>query len=167
MATHRTAAAGVILAVLLAIVAGCDNDSSKPKQPKVDNTTPNKPALPSMDQIKAEAAKGIEKGQAAAASAAEKVKENAPAVIEQAKNTTASAVEMAKTQGSELMTKLDTAVKENKLDQAQTYVDALDKIKTNLPEELRTRYEQLKASFQAAKAKVTNTPPPPPPELNK
>jgi hypothetical protein len=164
MTAHRTAAG--ILVVLLSIVAGCDNDSSKPKQPKVD-TTPNKPALPSMDQIKADAAKGIEKGQAAAASAAEKVRENAPAAIEQAKNTTATAVDMAKSQGSDLMTKLDSAIKENKLDQAQTYVDALDKIKTNLPDDLRTKYDQLKTSFQTAKAKLTNTPPPVPPELNK
>jgi hypothetical protein len=165
--THPRIATFFLLAASFALVtAGCDNDSSKPKQPKVA-TPSNTPTLPSMDQIKADAAKGIEKGQAAAASAAEKVKENAPAVVEQAKLTTANAADVVKTQGSELMTKLDTAIKENKLDQAQTYVDALDKLKTNLPEDLKTKYEQLKTSFQAAKAKVTNTPPPPPPELNK
>jgi hypothetical protein len=171
-------AATAVLAA--ALMFGCDNDTSKPKEPKVDTTTPNKPALPSVDQIKADAAKGIEAGKAAAASAAEKVKAATPGVIEQAKETTASAVdatktntaaatEMAKAQGSELMAKLDAAIKENKLDQGQTYVDALERIKTNLPEELRTRYEQLKTSFQAAKAKVTGTTTPPatPAELNK
>jgi hypothetical protein len=156
-----------LLATSFALVTtGCDNDSSKPKPAKVEAPS-NTPSLPSMDQIKADAAKGIEKGQAAAAGAAEKVKENAPAVVEQAKVTTANAADVVKTQGSELMTKLDTAIKENKLDQAQTYVDALDKIKTNLPDDLRTKYDQLKTSFQTAKAKVTNTPPPVPPELNK
>jgi deoxyribodipyrimidine photolyase len=156
-----------LLAASFAVVnAGCDNDSSKPKQPKVD-TTPAKPALPSVDQIKADAAKAIEKGQAATANAAEKVKEAAPAVVEQTKVTTVTAADAVKAQGSELMSKLDAAIKENKLDQAQTYVDALDKIKTDLPAELNTKYEQLKTSFVAAKAKVTNTPPPPPPELNK
>jgi hypothetical protein len=170
---HR-AVATVLLGISIAILAGCD-DSNKPKEPKVNATpAPSKPALPSVDQIKADAAKGIEAGKAATATAAEKVKETAPAVIDQAKTTTgnavdstktaaASAAEMAKAQGTEWMTKLDTAIKENKLDQAQTYVNALDNIKTNLPEELKTKFEQLKTAFQAAKAKATATPP----ELNK
>lgn len=143
------------------IAAGCD-DPNKPKEPKV-NPGPSTPTLPTAEQIKAEAAKGIEAGKVAAADAAAKVKAATPEVIDQAKTTTATVTEAAKTQGSEMMAKLDSAIKENKLDQAQTYLDGLEKIKANLPEDLKSKYESMKTSFAAAKAKAAGALP----QLNK
>ena len=136
------------------VVAGCD-DTNKPKEPKVD-TTPATPSVPSAEQLKADAARAAEAAKVAAQDAAARAKAAAPEVLDKAKETTVAAAEMAKTQGAELMSKLDSAIKENKLDQAQTYVDGLEKIKAHLPEELKTQYERMKTSFAAAKAKAAD-----------
>ncbi|HEY7115882.1 MAG TPA: hypothetical protein VH475_04820 [Tepidisphaeraceae bacterium] len=166
----------LVLGGAMVFALGCDR---KPSEPKVDN----KPANPVVQDMKAAAEKAAEATKKAAEKAveatktagadvakaasdaaktakgvpaptADAVKSDAAKAADAAKTKAADAAADMKTQGQQLLDKLDTAVKQNKLDQAQTYVDAIEKIKANLPDEVKAKYEQVKTSFQAAKERV-------------
>jgi hypothetical protein len=171
MTATATAAARVaktLSAIVLAaaLVAGCDD---KKPTPKVEA---DKPAMPSMDAMKEKAAAAADATKDAAAKAMEKTKDAGAKVAEGTKDMTASAVDKTKTatadapakvadatatgnaMAADWVAKLEDAIKANKLDEAKTYMDKLESVKANLPENLRQRYEGLKVSYEAAKAKV-------------
>jgi hypothetical protein len=154
---------GLVVVGAMALV-GCDK---QPDPPKVGT---NKPAVPTVEDIKAGAAKAAEKTKEVATDAAHAAKQagantadaisnsvNDAKSSEAARNaqaTAADTMDKVKAQGSDLLAKLDAAIKENRLTDAQTYVDAFERIKANVPDELKTRYESLKASLKAAKDKA-------------
>jgi hypothetical protein len=121
-----------VLAGALLAVAGCDD--KKPDQPKVDAT----PKAPTAGDMKA----GMDK--AAASSAGDTVKAS-PA---------GDAAAAAKTQAGEWMAKLEQAIKDNKLDEAKTYMDKLQSMRASLPAEWQTKLDSLKTLYEGAKAKA-------------
>jgi hypothetical protein len=143
---------------------GCDRNPT----PKATTGTPVPP--PSSQEVARMAAEGVAKAKAAAGVAADKVTtagaNTADAVSnavndakssDAAKNaqaTAGDAMEKAKAQGNDLLAKLDAAIKSNKLDEGQTYVDQFEKIKDAVPAEVKAKYESLKAQFATARAKA-------------
>lgn len=123
------------LALAAAFIVGCKEEPAP--APKVDNT----PKLPSVDDVK-------------------KAADNATKTATDAtKNATATATDAAKTaadeakkNASDWMSKLEAAIKDKKLDDAKTYVDKLQAIRDQLPAELKSKFDSLKAAFDAAKA---------------
>jgi ElaB/YqjD/DUF883 family membrane-anchored ribosome-binding protein len=126
-----------------------------------------KEATPAVvDKAKETTANAVDATKNAAANAGDALKGAAAKAPDAAKNAAAHATDAtatARAQGTELLAKLRTAIQENKLTDAQTYVDGLERIKANLPPELKTQYEGLKASFDAMKAKAAGAVP----QLNK
>lgn len=110
-----------------ALVIGCDE---KPKEPKVDTNTNKLPAV--VDDIKTKADNAAKNASAGAS----------------------DALAAAKDQGTALVNKMKAAIENNRLDEAQTYVDAVEKIKTNLPEDIKAQYEKLKTRLSELKAKA-------------
>jgi hypothetical protein len=154
--------ASLVVGCALVVAAGCDR---QPSQPKATTNTPVPPPP---------ASEAIEKAKEAAAKAGQKISDT----VTDAKNsdaaksaqaTASDAMAKTKEQGAELLGKLDAAIKANRLDEAQTYVDAFDKIKANVPDDLKARYESLKTQLKAAKDKATTPQPAPatPAEPNK
>jgi hypothetical protein len=138
-------------------VAGCDR---QPSQPKATTNTPTPP--PTAEDMAATRDKAI----AAAKAATQKTAGAVSDAVTDVKNSDAMA--KVKEQGAELLGKIDASIKANRLDEAQTYVDAFDKMKANVPDDLKARFETLKTQLSAAKAKATTPPPAPTPaEPNK
>jgi hypothetical protein len=150
-----------------ALLAGCDD--KKVDQPKVDNT----PRMPNANDMKAGMDKAADQAKTAAAdqaktAAADAGKTTADAArsatdaaktatgnaVEATKSATSDAAAAVKTQANDWMAKLEDAIKSNKLDDAQTYVDKLDAVKASLPAEWQAKLDSLKATFSAAKAKA-------------
>jgi len=168
---------GVVLgASLLVGVAvtgtGCDRND----MPKANTNKPVPP--PTAQDVAQRAAEAEAKARAAAGApprdAAASAKDAAANTAANAKDAVSNAVNDAKASdaaqsakataddvmakvkadGQTLLDKLDNAIKSNKLDEGQTYVDAFDKIKDKVPAELKAKYDTLKAQFAAAKAKA-------------
>lgn len=125
------------LALAAALIAGCKEEPAP--APKVDNT----PKVPSVDDVK---------------KAADNAAKNA---TDATKNATATATDAAKTAADEAkknasgwMTKLEAAIKDNKLDDAKTYLDKLNAIKAQLPADLQSKLDAATKAFDAAKAKA-------------
>ena len=162
----QLALAGAMLAV-----AGCDD--KKPDQPKVD-ATPKTPAVSDMktgmdkaaDQTKNAAADAGKSATDAAKSAADATKAaagNAADATKAAAGNAADAVKAspagdaaaaAKTRAGEWMAKLEDAIKNNKLDEASTYMDKLQSMRASLPAEWQTKLDSLKTLYEGAKAKA-------------
>jgi hypothetical protein len=149
---------GCALGVVVGAAApGCDR---QPSQPKATTNQPSAP--PTAEDVATMRDKAISAGKAATQKTAGAVSDAAADV----KNSETMA--KVKEQGAELLGKLDAAIKANRLDEAQTYVDAFDKLKANVPDDLKARYESLKTQLSAAKAKATTPQPAPTPaEPNK
>jgi hypothetical protein len=164
----------LVLAGAMLAVAGCDD--KKPDQPKVD-TTPKTPAVSdtkagmdkAADQAKTAAANTADATKAAAASTADATKaaaaNTADATKAAAANTTdaskaaastaGDATAAAKTQATDWMAKLEEAIKNNKLDEAKTYLDKLEAMRASLPAEWQTKLDSLKIAYDAkAKAAI-------------
>ena len=160
---------GVVLgASLLVGVAvtgtGCDRND----MPKANTNKPVPP--PTAQDVAQRAAEAEAKARAAAGVAVDKTKEaganaadavakaandaKASDAAQSAKATADDVMAKVKADGQSMLDKLDTAIKSNKLDEGQTYVDAFDKIKDKVPAELKAKYDTLKAQFAAAKAKA-------------
>ena len=150
-----------VLPLLLAgaLLAGCDD--KKVDQPKVDNT----PRMPNVNDVKAGMDKAADQAKTAAADAGKATADAARSATDAAKTATGNAVDATKSatsdaaaavksQANDWMAKLEDAIKSNKLDDAQTYVDKLDAVKASLPAEWQTKLDSLKATFSAAKAKA-------------
>ena len=142
-----------------ALLAGCDD--KKVDQPKVDNT----PKMPGVNDIKAGMDKAADQAKTAATDAGKATADAARSATDAAKTATGSAVDATKSatsdaaaaiknQASDWMAKLEDAIKSNKLDEGQTYLDKLDSVKASLPAEWQTKLDSLKATFSAAKAKA-------------
>jgi hypothetical protein len=131
-----------------ALLAGCDD--KKVDQPKVDNT----PKMPNVNDIKAGVDKAADQAKTAAADASKATADAAKTAADSAKTATTDAAAAVQTQASDWMAKLEDAIKSNKLDEGQTYVDKLDSVKASLPAEWQTKLDSLKATFNAAKAKA-------------
>ena len=167
-----TAAKRFFLPLVLAgaLLAGCDD--KKAEQPKVDST----PKTPAMTDTKTDMKNTMDKtadmtktaagdmtksaGQmtkTAADKTADATKTAAANTADAAKTAaanTSDAAMAAKTQASDWMAKLEQAIKDNKLDEAQTYLDKLQAAKASLPAEWQTKLDGLKTAFDAAKAKA-------------
>jgi hypothetical protein len=159
-ATHGSF--GIVLATAVAaaaVTAGCDRQPN----PKAGGGKPP----PNYNQMMEQGREAARDAAAKAAQAATRGAPTTPPSNADLKTLEAvTAEQMAadvKARGADLLGKLETAIKANKLDDAQTYVDAFDKIKDNVPPELKTRYESLKAQFQAARPKATTPQPQPAP----
>jgi hypothetical protein len=151
-----------------ALLAGCDD--KKPDQPKVDTT-------PKVNDMKAGMDKAADQAKTAAAdaskSAADAAKSASDATKAAASNTAdatkaaagnaadavkaspaGDAAAAAKTQASDWMAKLEDAIKNNKLDDAKTYMDKLQSMRASLPAEWQTKLDSLKTLYEGAKAKA-------------
>jgi hypothetical protein len=147
-----------------ALIAGCDD--KKPDQPKVDST----PKTGTVNDMKAGVDKAADQGKtaasdaaksaadatkAAAANTADATKTAAGNAADATKSSSAGdAAAAAKTQASDWMAKLEDSIKNNKLDEASTYLDKLQAMKASLPAEWQTKLDSLKTAFDAAKAKA-------------
>jgi hypothetical protein len=158
MSTRHYLASLAVGCALVVGSAGCDR---QPSQPKATTNTPAPP--PSAEDVAAMA----EKAKAAGMAATQKTAGAVSNAVTDVKNSDAMA--KVKEQGAELLGKLDAAIKANRLDEAQTYVDAFDKMKANVPDDLKARFESLKTQLKAAKDKATTPQPAPatPAEPNK
>lgn len=154
-----------------ALIAGCDD--KKPDQPKVDST----PKTGTMNDMKAGADKAADQAKTAASDAAKSASDAARSAADATKAAAANTADgakaaagnaadaikaspagdaamAAKTQASDWMAKLEQAIKDNKLDEASTYLDKLQAAKASLPAEWQTKLDSLKTAFDAAKAKA-------------
>jgi hypothetical protein len=147
-----------------ALIAGCDD--KKPDQPKVDST----PKTGTVNDMKAGVDKAADQAKtaasdaaksaadatkAAAANTADATKTAAGNAADATKSSSAGdAAAAAKTQASDWMAKLEDSIKNNKLDEASTYLDKLQAMKASLPAEWQTKLDSLKTAFDAAKAKA-------------
>jgi hypothetical protein len=147
-----------------ALIAGCDD--KKPDQPKVDST----PKTGTVNDMKAGVDKAADQAKTAASdaakSAADATKAAAANTADATKTAAGNAADAtksspagdaaaaAKTQASDWMAKLEDAIKNNKLDEASTYLDKLQAMKASLPAEWQTKLDSLKTAFDAAKAKA-------------
>jgi hypothetical protein len=168
-------AARISLSFVLAaaLLAGCDKKENE--TPKTDNSR----TAPSADDVKKAAdaakakadeatknaadakAKADDASKAAAdstkakaddaAKTAAEAKAKADDASKTATDATKTTTETMKANASEWMTKLQDAIKDKKLDDAKTYLDKLDGIKSNLPEEMQNKLTSLKAAYNAAK----------------
>jgi hypothetical protein len=154
-----------------ALLAGCDD--KKPDQPKVD-ATPKAPTAGDMkagmdkaaDQAKTAAGNAVDATKAAAANTADATKAAAANTADATKAAASSAGDTvkaspagdaaaaAKTQAGEWMAKLEQAIKDNKLDEAKTYMDKLQSMRASLPAEWQTKLDSLKTLYEGAKAKA-------------
>ena len=143
-----------------ALLAGCDD--KKPDQPKVD-ATPKTPAVNDMkagtdkaaDQAKTAATDAGKSATDAAKSAADATKAAASSAVDTVKASPAGdAAAAAKTQAGDWMAKLEDAIKNNKLDDAKTYIDKLQAMRASLPAEWQTKLDSLKTLYDGAKAKA-------------
>jgi hypothetical protein len=136
-------------------VAGCDD--KKPDQPKVDQpatpkvaTPTTKPSgttdTPKVDVPKIDAPK-VDVPKLDVPSVTPKV--DVPKVDTPKVSTPAATAVPADAQT--WITKLEEAVKANKLDEAKTYLDKLDAIKDKLPAEWKTKLDAAKAAYDAKK----------------
>lgn len=132
-------AARISLSFVLAaaLLAGCDDKKTDNPTPKTDNATPK------VDDVKKAADAAKAKADEAAKTAAE-----AKAKAEEASKT---ATDTAKANASEWMTKLQDAIKDKKMDDAKTYLDKLEGIKSSLSADMQTKLTSLKTAYDAAK----------------
>lgn len=164
----KLGAYGLILSA--AVFAGCDK---KPEQPAAGGRPPA-----NYNEMREQGAKAQE---AAGAAAAESARQRMGAATNAVANTAATAgnavgnavndaansdaarnakaaagdaMDKVKAQGNDLVAKIESAIKSNKLDEGQTYVDAFEKIKDTVPAEVKAKYESLKTQLAAAKAKA-------------
>jgi hypothetical protein len=140
-----------------ALVVGCE----KKNEPKVDNT----PKTPTMNDVKAGADKASDRTKEAASDATKNTTDAAKTAADTAKSTATDAAETVKTQATDWYAKAEDAVKNNKLDDAKTYLDKLESFKSKLSTEWQTKIDALQSAYTAARAKVTAKPATP--NLNK
>ena len=129
-----------------ALLAGCDDKKTDTNPPKTDNSKTNT----SVDDVKKAADAAKAKADEATKAAAD-AKAKADDASKTAADATKTATDTAKANASEWMTKLQDAIKDKKLDDAKTYLDKLEAIKSSLPADLQTKLDSLKASYDAAK----------------
>jgi hypothetical protein len=153
-------------AVVGGVTSGTGCDRTPTRKATADKPTPP----PSGQEVGRMAAEAEAKARAAAGVAADKVKAagaNTADAVSNAVNdakasdaarnaqaTAGNAAEKVKAEGNDLLAKLDAAIKSNKLDEGQTYVDAFERIQDNVPAEVKAKYDALKARFAAARAKA-------------
>ncbi len=155
-------AARISLSFVLAaaLLAGCDDKKTDTNTPKADNSK----TVPNADDVKkaADAAKAkadeASKTAADAKAKAEDASKTAADATKNAADATKTATDTAKANASEWMTKLQDAIKDKKLDDAKTYLDKLDGIKSSLPADMQTKLTSLKAAYDAAKGGVPAIP---------
>jgi hypothetical protein len=153
----KLGACGLILGA--AILAGCDK---KPEQPAATGRPPA-----NYNEMMEQGAKAQREAAAKAAEAAKQrmtaATNTAATAVKDAANSDAAAnakavagdaMDKVKAQGNDLLAKLESAIRSNKLDEGQTYVDALEKIKEAVPAEVKAKYEALKTQLATAKAKA-------------
>jgi hypothetical protein len=158
-----------------ALLAGCDD--KKTDQPKADaqkaadqaktaasdaGKSANDAAKSAADATKAAADKAADAAKnttdatkAAAGNAADTAKTAAGNATDAAKTAAAGAADATRTQANEWMSKLEDAIKNNKLDEASTYLDKLQAARASLPVEWQAKLDTLKQTYEAAKAKAT------------
>lgn len=140
--THRILCS---FALAAALIVGCD-DKDKQPAPKVDNT----PKLPTADDVK----KGVDNATKTITDTSKNATATATDASKTATDAAKTATDEVKTNASDWMDKLQAAIKENKLDDAKTYIDKLQAIRAQLPDDLKGKFDSLKAAFDAAKAKA-------------
>lgn len=143
-----------------ALLAGCDDKKTDTNTNKTDSGK----TVPSAEDVKkaADAAKAkadeATKTAADAKAKAEDATKTAADATKNAADATKTATDTAKANASEWMTKLQDAIKDKKLDDAKTYLDKLEAIKSSLPADLQTKLDSLKATYDAAKGGVPAIP---------
>ncbi|MDB5323177.1 MAG: hypothetical protein JWN40_4808 [Phycisphaerales bacterium] len=139
-----------------ALLAGCDD--KKTEQPKVDTskaaTDMKMDAQKAADQAKAAASDAGKSATDAAKSASDATKAAAGNALDAVKANTTDAANATRTQAQEWMTKLEDAVKNNKLDEASTYLDKLQTMRASLPVEWQAKLDSIRTTYEAAKAKA-------------
>jgi hypothetical protein len=160
---------GLILGAAI-VFGGCDKKADQTQAPKPASRPNAEQYNAAMERATTErekagqrAAEAAQKASGAAANTAAEAGAKTSDAVNDAKSgdaarnaqaTAGDAAEKAKAQGNDLLAKLDAAVKSNKLDEGQTYVDQFEKIKDAVPAEVKAKYDALKAQFAAAKAKA-------------
>ena len=146
------------LVVAGALIAGCDKN-----EPKVEKAPDKTPAA--VNDVKAGAEKAADRTKDAVGDAAKTTDDAAKTADDSAKTATSDAADAVKTQATDWFAKAEDAVKNNKLDDAKTYLDKLESFKSKLSAEWQTKIDALQKTYTAARAKVTATPAAP--NLNK
>lgn len=143
-----------------ALLAGCDD--KKPTEPKVDNKTNSNSSTTTDDVSKGinKAVAPIKSGVNTAAdntkSAATDATKTASNAVTDATKTASNAATDVKAQATEWTNKVEDAIKANKLDEAKTYMDKLETIKSSLPADMQAKLESLRNAYNAAKLKGGN-----------
>jgi membrane protein involved in colicin uptake len=146
-----------------AMLAGCDKKNETPAPNASNGSTPAADAAKKTADAAKTAADEAKKTADEAKKAADEAKAKAAKTTSDAtKNTTDAAktatdaakttTDTAKANASEWMTKLQEAIKDKKLDDAKTYLDKLEGIKSSLPPEMQTKLTSLKSMYDTAKA---------------
>jgi hypothetical protein len=128
-----------IAGALLIGAAGCDRETGKTTGSGGSSGSGSSSAGSAADTAK---------------QAASEAKDAAGDAAKSAGAAVGDAATMAQEQGSKWIDQLQQSIKDNKLDQAQTYVTQIEKIKDKLPATLRQKYDSLRASFDTLKAKA-------------
>ena len=155
---------GATLLLLLGATVGCDKGNSG-SATKTIGVVPKGLSHVFWKSVKAGMDKAADQAKTAATDAGKATADAARSATDAAKTATGSAVDATKSatsdaaaaiknQASDWMAKLEDAIKSNKLDEGQTYLDKLDSVKASLPAEWQTKLDSLKATFSAAKAKA-------------